>query len=109
MGKGFNRTPEQVITRLTDRLVLTEEQAAEIEPIIKESIEKKREVFDKYGEKRQEFRQTMRDEMQAIGDETHKQLSNILTDEQIEDLRTIKEERRARMNKWIGRPGPKRY
>jgi Spy/CpxP family protein refolding chaperone len=77
MGKGFNRTPEQVIARLTDRLVLTEEQAAEIKPIIKESIEKKREVFDKYGEKRQEVRQAMRDEMQAIVDETHKHLSNI--------------------------------
>jgi Spy/CpxP family protein refolding chaperone len=109
MGKGFNRTPEQVITRLTGRLVLTEEQAAEIEPIIKESIEKKREVFDKYGEKRLEVRQAMRDEMQAIGDETHKQLSNLLTDEQIEDLRTLKEERRSRTDKWMGRPGFKNW
>jgi hypothetical protein len=51
----------------------------------------------------------MRDEMQAIVDETHKHLSNILTDEQIEDLRTLKEERRSRTDKWLGRPGPKRY
>jgi Spy/CpxP family protein refolding chaperone len=109
MGKGFNRTPEQVITRLTDRLDLTEEQAAQIEPIIKESLERKREVFDKYGDKRQEVRQAMRDEMQAIGDETHKQFSNILTDEQIEDLRILKEERRARMDKWMGRPGFKNW
>jgi Spy/CpxP family protein refolding chaperone len=109
MGKGFNRTPEQVITRLTDRLNLTEEQAAEIEPIIKESLERKREVFDKYGDKRQEFRQAMRAEMQTIGNETHKQLSNMLTDEQIEDLLTLKEERRARMDNWTGRPGFKNW
>jgi Spy/CpxP family protein refolding chaperone len=106
MGRGFNRTPEQVIERLTDRLDLTEEQAAEIEPIIKESLEKKHEVFDKYGEKRQEVRQAMRDEMHAIGDETHEQLSTILTDEQIEDLRTLTEERRTRKDKWMGRNGP---
>jgi Spy/CpxP family protein refolding chaperone len=109
MWKGFNRTPEQVITRLTERLNLTEEQAAEIEPIIKESLERKREVFDKYGEKSRGFRQAKRDEMQAIGDETHKQLSNILTDEQIEDLRTLKEERRTRMDNWMDCPGPGRY
>jgi Spy/CpxP family protein refolding chaperone len=109
MGKGFNRTPEQAITRLTDHLDLTEEQAAEIEPIIKESLERKHEVFDKYGEKRREVRQAMRDEMQAIGDETHKQLSNILTDEQIEDLRTLREERRSRTDKWMGHPGIKNW
>jgi len=109
MGKGHNRTPEQVITRLTDRLDLTEEQAAEIEPIIKESLERKREVFDKYGEKRQAVRQAMRDEMQVISDETHKELSHILTDEQSEDLRTLKEERRARMDKSMGHPKFKKW
>lgn len=105
MSRGFNRTPEQVIARLTERLGLTEQQAAEIEPVIKDSIQKKKEVFDKYGEKRWEVRQAMRDEMQAIGDDTHKQLSNILTDEQIDDFRTLMEERPAHMNKFMGRRG----
>lgn len=105
MGRGFNRAPEQVMARLTERLDLTEKQAAEIEPVIKESLEKKREVFDKYGEKRREVRQAMRGELQAIGDSTHKQLSSMLTDEQIEDLRTLMEERPARMNKSMGRRG----
>ena len=109
MGRGFNKTPEQVIARLTERLDLTEEQAAEIEPIIKESLDKKREIFDKYGENRREVRQAMRNEMQAIGDETHEQLSTILTDEQIEDLNTLKEERRARIDKWTDRHRPRGY
>lgn len=106
MGKGFNRTPEQVIERLTDRLDLNEEQAAAIEPVIKESIEKKRGIFDKYGEKRSEVRDAMRSELRAEGDETEAELSTILTDEQMEDLRTFKEQKRARMDKRMNRPGP---
>lgn len=108
-SRGMNRTPEQVISRLTDRLDLTEEQAAGIEPVIRESLARKHEVFEKYGDKRREVRQAMRDEIRAIGDETHEQLSNILTEEQIKELNVLKEERRARKDRWSGRPGPKRY
>jgi predicted DNA-binding protein YlxM (UPF0122 family) len=99
MGKGFHRTPENVITFLKDRLDLTDQQAAAIEPVIKESIEKKHEVFDNYGDNRQEIRQAMRDKLQGIDEETQKQLSSILTDAQMQDLRTLREERRARMEK----------
>ncbi len=106
MGKGFNRTPEQVIERLTDRLDLSEEQAAAIEPIIKESIEKKRGIFDRYGAKRSEVKEAMRSELRAAGDETEAELSAILTDDQMEDLRTFKELKRARMDKRMNRPGP---
>ncbi len=68
MGKGFNKTPEEVIARLTDRFDLSEEQAA--------------------------------------GDETEAGLSSILTDEQMEDLRALREQRRVWMDKRINRPGP---
>ena len=109
MGKGYNRTPEQAIARLTDRLDLTEEQVAEVEPIIAESMEKRREVFDKYGDQRQTTRQAMRSEMQAIGDETHERLSTILTDEQREELLTLKEQKRARMDERMNRTGPRGF
>jgi len=102
MGRGFHRTPEHVISFLKDRLDLTDKQAAAIEPVIKESLEKKHEVFDSYGENRQEIRQAMRDKLQAIDLDTQKQLSGILTDEQMQDLRTLREERRSRMDKWQG-------
>jgi hypothetical protein len=105
-GKGFNKTPEEVIARLTDRFDLSGEQAAAIGPIIKESIEKKRGIFDKYGEKRRDNRQAMRNEMQAAGDETEAELSTILTDEQMEDLRALREQKRAWMDKRMNRPGP---
>ncbi len=106
MRKGFNMTPEQVIERLTDRLDLNEEQAAAIEPAIKESIEKKRGIFNKYGEKRREVKEAMRNELRAAGDETEAELSTILTDDQMKDLRTFKEQKRARMDKRMNRPGP---
>jgi len=106
MGKGFYRTPEHVISFLKDRLDLTDTQATAIEPVIKESLEKKHEVFDNYGENRQEIRQAMRDKLQAINEDTQKQLSSILTDAQMQDLRTLREGRHARMDKWQGgRPG----
>lgn len=106
MRKGFNRTPEQVIERLTDRLDLSREQAAAIKPVIKESIEKKRGIFDKYGEKRREVKEAMRSELRAAGDETEAELATILTDDQMEDLRTFKEQKRARMDKRMNRSGP---
>ncbi len=101
MGKGFGRTPEQVIEHMTNRLDLTPEQAAEITPIIEESIEKKKTVFEKYGGIRQEIRS----EMETIHDETEVELSSILTDEQIEDLRAFRDKRRAKMDKHMNRPG----
>ena len=109
MGKGLNRSPEQAIARLTDRLDLTDEQAAEIRPIIEETMEKRRAVFDKYGDQRQTTRQAMSSEMQAIGDETHEQLAPILTDEQMEELDAIQEERRARADKRMNRSGPRGF
>jgi Spy/CpxP family protein refolding chaperone len=109
MRGGINRTPEQIISRLTDRLDLTEEQAAQIEPIIKESMKKRQEVFDKYRDQGLKARESIRNEMQTIGDEAHTRLSTILTDKQIEEFLAIEEKRRARMEKRMNRPGSKGF
>jgi len=109
MKKGMHKTPDQVIERLRSRLALTEKQAVQAGPIIKESIEKRRAVFEKYAEQGLKVRQAMRSEMQAIGDATHAELATILSDEQREEFNTMKEEKRARMDKWMGRPGQEEY
>ena len=106
MGRGFNKTPDQVIEGMTDRFNLTEEQAVAVEPIIEKTMEKKRAIFDKYGEKRFEVKQAMRNEMQTVGDETEEELSTILTDDQLEDLRTFRDQKRERMDKRMDRPAP---
>ena len=98
MRGQYSKTPAQKIERLSTLLNLTGEQKIQIEPIIKESMAKKQLV-----------RQSMRDEMQAIGDETHEQLSTILTSEQMEELHAIQEERGARKDRRMDRPGRKGY
>jgi len=105
MRGQFSKSPEQKIERLSTILDLTEEQTVRIEPIIKESMEKRQEVFDKYSDQGQQVRQAMKNEMQAIGDQTHEQLSTILTTTQMEKLTIIKEERRARKDRRMDRPG----
>ena len=109
MSRGFNKTPEQVIERLNARLQLTKEQVVQIEPIIKESIEKRKEIFDKYRDEGLRVRESMRSEMQSIGDETHAQLSTILNDSQRKELNAIKEERHERRDRCMNRPGPMGY
>ena len=99
MKKGMHKTPEQVIERLRTRIDLTEEQAVQAGPIIKESIDKRRMVFEKYRDQGLKVKQAMRSEMQAIGDATHTELATILSDEQMEELNAMKEEKRARMEK----------
>ncbi len=105
MRGQFNKSPAWKIERLSTILDLTEDQTVQIEPIIIESMEKRQEVFDKYRDQGQQVRQAMRSEMQAIGNETHEQLSTILTAEQMEELNSIKEERRAQMERRMDRPG----
>jgi len=109
MRGQFNKSPEWKIERLSTILDLTEDQTVQIEPIIKESMEKRQEIFDKYRDQDQQVRQAMRSEMQAIGDETHAQLSTILTDEQMEELNTLREERHTRMERRMDRPGHMRF
>ena len=109
MKKGMHKTPEQVIERFRSRLDLSEEQAVQAGPIIKESIEKRRAVFEKYGEQGLKVKQAMRSEMLAISDVTHAELASILSDEQKEELNEMKEEKRARMDRWMDRAGPRGF
>jgi hypothetical protein len=105
MKKGMRKTPERILERLSARLDLTDEQAARAGPVIKESIEKKRALFEKYREQDVKIRQAMRDEMQSINDATRAELATILSDKQMEKYNTIKEEKRKRVDQWMGRHG----
>ncbi|UCD36062.1 MAG: hypothetical protein JSU90_04315 [Nitrospiraceae bacterium] len=104
MAGTMGKTPEQAIARLSSRLDLTDDQAAAAEPIIRESLDKKRAVFEKYQGQGPSTRLAMRDEMLAIGDETHEQLSAILTAEQIDEHNAMQEERRARRDRRMDCP-----
>jgi len=109
MQRGLHREPEQVIERLRTKLDLSEEQAMQAAPVIKESLEKRRAVYDKYREEGLKERDAMRAEIQAIRDETHAKLAPILDDEQNERFNAMKQQRHEHMHKWIDRHGPKEY
>jgi periplasmic protein CpxP/Spy len=84
--RGMNRSPEQVVSRLKDRLNLTDEQAKAIEPIMRESMAKRSELLK---------------EMQQLRESTDTKINGILTKEQAVEFQKIKDRQRERM--W--RPG----
>lgn len=102
---GPQRSPDEIVQVLTERLDLTDEQVEAIRPIIEEKYQKHNEMRTK----READRRVFRAEMQAIGDETHDQLSTVLTDEQIEELNALQEERRDRMGKRRNYRGPRGF
>lgn len=93
---------------IAERLNLTEEQKVKVEPILQESAKQRQAIMEKYGvtgEKRpnMSFRKMrkMRGEMNDLRDETNKNLSEILTDEQMDEYETIQDEQRAAMRERI--------
>lgn len=109
MGKGMHRSPERVVERLRDRLNLSDEQTIKAEPVIKEGIEKKRAIVEKYREEGFKVKKAMRGEMQAIEDETHAKLAPILNDTQKEKLDAMKEQKRELKHRWMDRHGAAAY
>jgi len=97
--KGPKKSPEEILAHMTDRLQLSDEQAEQIRPIIEDQVTKRRELFEKYHEQGRESRGQMRSEMQSLVEETDKQLEPILSDEQMAELKKMREERPQRMRK----------
>ncbi len=95
-GKGMRRSPEQITTMLADRLDLTEEQTAAIAPIIADDRESRKEVFEKFAPQRRKMREAVRREMAEIDKSTGAQLKRILTGEQMEQYRELREKQRRR-------------
>jgi hypothetical protein len=104
MHGAVKRSPERIVSRLREGLGLNDEQVAEIQPIIKESVEQRREIFNKYQEKKYETRLFMRNEMKALSDKTDDRLSKVLTDEQREKFLTLRQERHEHMHKHMRLP-----
>ncbi len=102
---GPKRSPDEMVQVLTERLDLTDEQVEAIKPIIEEKYQKHNDMRTK----READRRAFRAEMQAIGDETHAQLSTVLTDEQIEELNAIQEKRHDRKDRRMKWKGPREF
>ena len=91
-----------------ERLELTDEQIEKVEPVLQESAARRQEILSSYGvdpEAGQDSAgkmnprkmRAMRNEMNAVRDDTLSQLKEILSDEQLEEFKLMQEERQAEM------------
>ena len=95
------RSPEKIVSRMSERLDLTVEQQALLTPIMEESFDRRREIEKKYGKKERELKRAAREERRAVESGVEGQLASVLTSEQMEEFRQIQEERHGKKG---GRP-----
>ncbi|MEJ2684458.1 MAG: hypothetical protein P8Z71_08700 [Candidatus Sulfobium sp.] len=88
--RGMKTSPDQVVSRLKDRLNLTDEQVKAIEPIISDSMAKSRELMN---------------ELRQLRQSTDAKIVGILTKEQAVEFQKIQDQRRERM--WRRPAGPR--
>ena len=105
---------EDRIEQTKQRLNLTDEQLAQIEPSLESSLEAKALVLENHGidldpdvprdqRERPGFRKmrAVSKDLQAVREETATEMAEILTDEQMEEYRKIQEERRVALRERI--------
>jgi hypothetical protein len=97
---------------MSQRLQLTEEQRVLVEPILMAQFEHSRAIMEKYGfspennsGEKLDMRKmkAMSKELQPIRKQAERELSAVLTDQQMTEYRDIQEENRARMRREIQR------
>ena len=85
-GRGRHEpAPERVVERLSEQLDLSDEQAEQV-----------RQILDRRFEERRELRDSHRQEMEEFRAQTEGEIAEVLTAEQLEEMRRLREERRQR-------------
>jgi hypothetical protein len=86
------KSAEEIISTMKERLHLSEDQVAGVEPIIKEACEKRNQIMANYAGQGREARTSMRAEVQELRKETETKLSTLLTSEQMDEYRKLSDE-----------------
>lgn len=113
--KAQNVDQESVQTQLAEeaaelkeRLNLTEDQIEQMRPVLENSVERRLAILEKYDidlenrdpdKKKPGYRtlRKMRKDMNKSREQTNKELSNILSDEQLKEYKKIQDERKDKM------------
>jgi hypothetical protein len=82
---NINRSPEEIVSQMKERLHLTEEQTAKIRPIIEESINSRRDILNNNGEDKKANKSAL----QEVRWKTDIKLGQILTEEQMSDYHNL--------------------
>ena len=88
-SSNMNKSPEEIVQQMKERLRLTEEQVAKISPIIDESFNKCRDILDNNGQDKKSNRSAL----QEVRWKTDMKLGQILTEQQMSDYQNFFEEK----------------
>jgi len=98
---------EERMETLRERLELTDEQAAALEPIVADNIERRRVLLEEAGiepggerPSRREMKK-LRDGLNALRKETEPKIAEILTAEQMAEYRAFQDETKSEMREAI--------
>lgn len=86
-----NMTPKERVSELTGRLGLTEDQQAQLLPVIEAQMEKREALAEKYRGRGFGNRRALRSEIRQLRQEYERRLSGILTEEQMAQRRAYLE------------------
>ena len=86
---NMNKSPEEIVQQMKERLRLTEEQVTKIRPVIEESFNKRHDILDNNGQDKK----TTRSALQEVRWKTDMKLGQILTEEQMSDYQNLFEEK----------------
>ncbi len=87
---------DQFMTDCTRELNLTEDQESKMLSILKEQFEEQKAYREKMKKSENRDFRAMKKEMDRIRENTDEQLKPVLTDEQMEKFRSLREERREK-------------
>lgn len=91
------KTVGQVVEEMSSRLNLTEEQKAQVRPILEEQRKKRAAIMEEYRDQGRGARVYMQDDMEALEIDTQVKFAQVLTAEQMEEYRKMVAEQNANM------------
>lgn len=100
------RTPEEILSKMRNRLSLTETQESEVRPLIEKSVEERRKIAQRYKEEDHPEIPLLRREMRGVQESLDRGLAGILTDQQMEEYQKMQKEDRSRFRSEMRRPRP---
>ncbi len=86
---NMNKSPEELVQQMKERLHLTEDQAIKIRPVIEDSFSKRRDILNDAGQDKKAIRSAL----QEVRWKTDMKLGQILTEEQMRDYQNLFEEK----------------
>ncbi len=91
-ASNMNTSPDEIVFRLKTRLNLTEDQETKLRPIIEESIRKRQKIMEDSSNNKK----AIRSQLQELRWSTDMQIGKILTDEQMKEYQSLREEQREK-------------